>query len=71
LYERDQAADFSKFIEQHTKAHCDVIIVDPGRGQFARFSKKMTNFDYTISKTQICTDVLRDEVSGEILHYHR
>ena len=71
LYERDHAADLSQFIDQHSKAQCDVIIVDPGRGQFARFSKKMSHFGYAISKTQICSDILKERASGKILHYHR
>lgn len=73
LYERNHAADLSKFIDQHSKTHCDVIIVDPGRGQSARFSKKMTDFGYALSKTQICGAFLRqtERVSEKILHYHR
>lgn len=71
LYERDHAADLSHFIDQHSKTHCDVIIVDPGRGQSARFSKKMTNFGYALSKTQICSAFLREGGSGKILHYQR
>jgi len=31
----------------------------------------MTNFGYAINKTQICRDVLRDRVSGKILHYYQ
>lgn len=71
LYERDHAAALSKFIDIHSKTHCDVIIVDPGRGQTTRFSKKMNNFGYTNNKTQKSNDFLREEVNGTILHYHR
>ncbi|WP_163340725.1 methyltransferase domain-containing protein [Desulfopila sp. IMCC35008] len=71
LYERDHAADLSHFIGQHSKTNCEVIIVDPGRGQSASFSKNMNKFGYTISKTQVCSDILRKGVSGKILHYHR
>lgn len=71
LYERDHAADLSQFIDHHSKTHCDVIIVDPGRGQSARFSKKMNNFGYTISKTQNSSDFLKEGASGKVMHYHR
>lgn len=71
LYERGHSAELSHFIDQHSKIHCDVIIVDPGRGKSASFSKKMNQFGYSISKTQICRDILRKEASGKIMHYHR
>lgn len=71
LYERDHAAVLSKFIDMHSNTHCDVIIVDPGRGQSTRFSKKMNNYGYINSKTQKCHDFLREELNGVILHYHR
>ncbi|MFW2367721.1 MAG: class I SAM-dependent methyltransferase [Desulforhopalus sp.] len=71
LYERVHAADLSHFIDHHSHKRCDVIIVDPGRGQSASFSNNMVDFGYTISKTQTCSDFLREEVSGKILHYHR
>lgn len=71
LYERDHAADLSKFIAQHSKTHCDVIIVDPGRGQSSFFSKKMNKFGYVIGEIQSCGDFLSEGGSGKILYYHR
>lgn len=71
LYERDHAADLSHFIDNHSKPHCNVIIVDPGRGESARFSKKMTDFGYALSKTEICSSSLKEKGSGKILHYQR
>lgn len=71
LYERNHAADLSHFIALHSKTHCKVIIVDPGRGQSARFSKNMSDFGYTIRKTQASSDVVGDGEKGKILHYHR
>ena len=71
LYERDHAAALSKFIDMHSNTHCDVIIVDPGRGQSSRFSKKMNKYGYVNSKTQKFGEFLREEINGVILHYHR
>ena len=71
LYQRGHAADLSYFIDQHSNIICNVIIVDPGRGESARFSKEMIKFGYTISKTQICREIVREGASGKILYYHR
>ena len=71
LYERGQASDLSHFIDHHSHNNCEVIIVDPGRGQTARFSKKMNTFGYIKSRTQNCSDFLVEEIKGKILHYHR
>ncbi len=40
LYDRGHSEVLPEFVDQQSKAHCTVIIVDPGRGQSARFSKK-------------------------------
>lgn len=72
LYERGHAIDLSKFINSHSKLHCEVIIVDPGRGQSAKFSKEMTEFGYDLSEDETCRpDFLSDKGNGKILHYHR
>jgi predicted nicotinamide N-methyase len=41
LYEREHASILSGFIDQHAKTGCEVILVDPGRGNHAKFSRKM------------------------------
>ncbi|OIP98886.1 MAG: histidine kinase [Zetaproteobacteria bacterium CG2_30_46_52] len=51
LYERGHAEMLSEFINQHAKAQCEVILVDPGRGHHARFSKLMVKLGF--SHTQI------------------
>jgi predicted nicotinamide N-methyase len=47
LYEREHVALLAGFIEQHSKETCHVILVDPGRGHHAPFSKKMLGLGYT------------------------
>ena len=49
LYEDEHADLLSRFINQHAKADCEVIIVDPGRGRHARFSKMMVKLGYNTS----------------------
>lgn len=72
LYERDHVDLLSDFIEQHAKYHCEVIIVDPGRGNHARFSKKMVSLGYGHSQSKPeNTDYLLQPFKGQILRYDR
>ena len=41
LYQPDHAALLSAFVNRHAKEKCEVIIIDPGRGNAAKFSKAM------------------------------
>lgn len=72
LYEQEHACDLSGFINQHAKSSCEVIIVDPGRGNHARFSKKMVALGYSHSqKKPMDTAYLADPFKGQILTYLR
>ncbi len=72
LYEQEHAELLSQFIEQHAKPVCDVILVDPGRGNHAKFSKKMVilGFDHHQQKPPH-TDFLAEPFKGQILTYCR
>ena len=72
LYERSHVMLLAGFIEKHASRTCDVILVDPGRGHHAKFSKEMVSLGYSHSqqKTQKA-DYLPETFSGQILHYHR
>ncbi len=52
LYERSHAADLSAFIDQHAEPACEVIIVDPGRGQQGRFTREMESLGYSHSRSK-------------------
>lgn len=41
LYEREHIDLLADFIERHANDRCEVILVDPGRGNHAPFSKRM------------------------------
>ena len=41
LYQPDHALLLSGFVDRHAKESCEVIIVDPGRGNDAKFTKAM------------------------------
>lgn len=51
LYERGQAAELASFIDQHAKRYCTVIIIDPGRSHYARFSKHMRGRGFSCDRT--------------------
>lgn len=72
LYERDHAVQLSDFIQQHAKPQCEVIMIDPGRGHHAQFSKKMVLLGFSHSQTDVeNTDYLEQPYKGKILRYMR
>jgi len=74
LYERGHAEALSAFIDHHAKPHCEVILIDPGRGQHARFSKLMVALGYAHSQSRPAnTEEYLDEPlpRGQVLHYRR
>lgn len=71
LYEQEHACDLSCFIDQHAKSKCEVIIVDPGRGNHARFSKKMVALGYSHSQEKPLTPYLIQAFKGQVLTYLR
>ncbi len=46
LYDRGQPEALSQFIAQHSEASSDVLIIDPGRGNQASFTRKMGVLGY-------------------------
>jgi predicted nicotinamide N-methyase len=46
LYERGQPEALSQFIARHSEANVEVLIVDPGRGNQASFTRKMGALGY-------------------------
>jgi predicted nicotinamide N-methyase len=72
LYERAHVNDLSSFIDQHAKPVCEVVIVDPGRGEHARFSTRMKRFGYTLTqRAHQAPDSLDRPFDGQILSYRR
>ncbi|WP_100265049.1 class I SAM-dependent methyltransferase [Mariprofundus ferrinatatus] len=74
LYEQEHAELLSEFINQHARAHCEVIIVDPGRGKHARFSRLMVKHGFSHSQSRpINTDeyLERPLPRGQVLRYKR
>lgn len=72
LYESEHVDLLAAFINQHGRRHCDVIIVDAGRGFHAKFTKKMRNLGY--SHTQEKPENTNDsnkKFTGWIMTYSR
>ena len=70
LYERNHVELLSEFINRHAEKHCDVIIVDPGRGNQASFSKKMERLDFSYEQKDPPGNDY-PSFKGKILHYFR
>ena len=47
LYERQHIELLASFILLHAQPNCEVILVDPGRGNHASFSKKMLSLGFS------------------------
>ena len=72
LYESEHVDLLSDFIHQHAHEKCEIIIVDPGRGNHARFSKKMINLGYSHSQSKPeNVSYLTKPFKGQILRYQR
>ena len=72
LYEPDHVEMLSIFIDQHTKLDGEIILVDPGRGNLARFTKRMVDMGYKHQQSRPDnTDYLSKPFHGQVLNYHR
>lgn len=72
LYEDEHIEILSAFIIQHCKPHCDIILVDPGRGRHARFSRKMEALGFTLYMTKPADiEYLDQPFKGVVLRYIR
>lgn len=72
LYEHEHVEQLAAFIERHAKPHCEVLLVDPGRGNHARFSKRMVTLGYRHTQSRPEQPVyLSQPFRGRVLSYQR
>ncbi len=73
LYERDDAGVLSSFIGRHGAPVCEVIIIDPNRGNRAPFHRRMVAMGFALHETPICRprSVTESAYSGRLLHFRR
>lgn len=72
LYERDHVELLSTFIQNCAKQNCEVIIVDPGRGNYSKFNKIMIGLGFSlIEKEAKNLEYLEKPFKGQILYFNR
>lgn len=72
LYESEHVDLLAHFLQQHAATHCEIILVDPGRGHHAKFSKKMVELGFVHSQQKPETeDYLDKPFGGQVLCYLR
>ncbi|GIU24899.1 methyltransferase type 12 [Shewanella colwelliana] len=72
LYEREHIELLSQFIHRHTKPDGEVILIDPGRGNHAQFSKKMCALGYSHLQHKIMpASDMSSSFKGQMLCYSR
>ena len=72
LYERNQPGQLSRFIDAHSNDTVEVIIVDPDRGNRAKFTHGMADLGYTHSEQQANKQQISGEAyKGRFLTYQR
>jgi len=70
LYEREHVELLSQFIHRHAKPQCEIILIDPGRGFHAKFSKAMILLGYTHNQSEVKPQTyLAEKYKGQILRY--
>ena len=72
LYENFNLSSLARFVEDHARPTCDVVIVDPGRKQQGAFGKLMSlyGFTYEREKARDFTG-LKKPFHGSILKFSR
>ncbi|MEI8633404.1 methyltransferase domain-containing protein [Vibrio sp. PP-XX7] len=72
LYEDQHVQMLAYFIQDHANTHCEVIIVDPGRGRKNKLSTKMAEYGFTSNHIKpVNTDYLAQTFKGHILRFSR
>jgi predicted nicotinamide N-methyase len=72
LYESEHVSLLAHFLQQHAAAHCEIILVDPGRGHHAKFSRRMQSFGFIHTQTKPANEAENTlPFSGQVLFFSR
>jgi predicted nicotinamide N-methyase len=72
LYQQEHLSDLCQFINKSSQQKCEVVIVDPNRGNHNHFKKKMKDIGFTHSKDdRIFYDESHRKFKGQVHYYHR
>ncbi len=75
LYEKSNIELLSQFLVAHTEHKCEIVLIDPGRGLFAQFGKRMQELGFRCSDRikvkQLDLPGCPDAYKGSLLRYER
>jgi len=71
LYERDDGGALAAFIDKHALPRCELLIIDPNRGNRAAFSKRMAGLGFAFSETALTAQAGRQDYRGRLMRFVR
>lgn len=71
LYERDDGGALAAFIEKHALPRCELLIVDPNRGNRSAFGKRMAGLGFEFSETPLSAEAGRPDYRGRLMRFVR
>lgn len=71
LYQPDHAGELAGFIARHARARCDVVLVDPGRGNLAAFDRELGTHGFVPAPREPADDLPDEAYRGQVLAFHR
>jgi predicted nicotinamide N-methyase len=71
LYERDDGGALAAFIDKHALPRCEVLIVDPNRGNRSAFGRRMAALGFGLSETLLSAAAGRPDYRGRLMRFVR
>lgn len=71
LYERDDGGALAAFIEEHAMPRCELLIVDPNRGNRAAFGQRMARLGFEFSEVLLSAEAGRPDYRGRLMRFVR
>ncbi len=71
LYERDDGGALAAFIEKHTLPRCELLIVDPNRGNRTAFVRRMAALGFEFGEVLLSAGAGRADYRGRLMRFLR
>ncbi len=71
LYERDDGGALAAYLALHAEAVCEIVIVDPNRGNRAAFNRRLAALGFALTDTPLHSALDEVAYSGRLLSYAR
>lgn len=71
LYERDDGGALAAFIDKHALPRCELLIVDPNRGNRAAFTRRMGALGFGFSETALVAQAGQADYRGRLMRFAR